>query len=107
MAKITYLPIDPRVGFPQRFSCRIGGVLLIFIIHYNAEGDFYTATILDKDEDVIVHNKPFIYGSDLFDGVVDDRLPQVPIATADLAGKYDHAGKSSFMVEVFPWIMGR
>lgn len=107
MAKITYLPIDLKVGLPQRFSCRIGGTLLIFIIHYNAEGDFYTATILDQDEDVIVYNKPFIYGSDLFDGVEDDRLPSVPVATADLAGHYDDAGKNTFMTEVFPWLLGR
>lgn len=105
MAQISHLPINPDAGYPQRFSCRVGGVLLDFIIRYNHEGDFYTATILDQEGDVIVHGKPFIYGADLLDGIEDARLPAVPIISADLAGTQTVAGKREFMRDVFPWIM--
>lgn len=105
MARIAHLPIDPAAGFPQRFRCRVGGVMLDWEIRYNAEGDFYTATIRDRDGDVIVYDKPFIYGSDLLEDVHDPRLPAVPIVPADLAGVHDQAGRDEFMVDVYPWIM--
>lgn len=105
MAKFQYLPIDLKAGFPQRFLCRVAGTLLVFVIHYNPEGDFYTATILDQHEEVIVYNKPFIYGEDLLGGVVDDRLPAALVVAADLSGKTEGAGKADFMSQTYPWIM--
>ena len=105
MAQISYLPINPDAGYPQRFTCRVGGVLLDFTIRYNYEGDFYTATIRDQDGDIIVHGKPFVYGADLLDGVSDPRLPDVEIVTADLAGVRTGAGQAEFMRDVFPWLM--
>lgn len=104
MATIKYLPIDPSRGFPQRFRCRIGGVLLDFEIRYNSEADFYTATVRDQSGDVIVYGKPFVYGADLFDSVSDPRLPAVPIIPADVAGARERAGRAEFMVDVFPII---
>ena len=105
MAQISYLPINPDAGYPQRFTCRVGGVLLDFTIRYNHEGDFYTATIRDQEGNVIVHGKPFVYGADLLDGVSDPRLPDVEIVTADLAGVRTGAGQAEFMRDVFPWLM--
>lgn len=105
VADMAYLPIDPNAGYPQRFRCRIGGILLDFTIRYNFEGDYYTAAIRDQDGDVIVHGKPFVYGLDLLDGVNDPRLPGVAIVSADLAGIRTKAGRSEFMHDVLPWIM--
>lgn len=105
VADIAYLPIDPNAGYPQRFRCRIGGILLDFTIRYNFEGDYYTATIRDQDGDVIVHGKPFVYGAALLDGITDPRLPDVQIVTADMAGVRTRAGQAEFMRDVFPWLM--
>lgn len=89
MARVMKLPINPETGFPQRFQCRVGGVLLGFEVRYNSEGDFYTVDIFDREDDVIVYGKPIIYGSDLFDGIVDERLPDVAIIPADMAGAHE------------------
>ena len=105
MAQISYLPISPDAGFPQRFGCRVGGVLLDFTIRHNYEGDFYTATVRDQGGDVIVYNKPFVYGADLLDSVSDPRLPDVQIVTADMAGIRTRAGQAEFMRDVFPWLI--
>lgn len=105
MAQISHLPINPDAGYPQRFSCRAGGVLLDFTIRYNHEGDFFTATIRDGEGDVIVHGKPFVYGADLLDGINDPRLPGVQIIPADLAGARTKVGRAEFMRDVFPWLM--
>lgn len=104
MAAVQYLPIDRERGFPQRFHCRIGGVLLEFEIRYNPESDFYTATVRDQDGDVIVYGRPFVYGSNLFESVSDPRLPDVPIVPADVAGVRERAGQAEFMVDVVPII---
>lgn len=104
MATVKYLPIDPSRGFPQRFRCRIGGVLLDFEISYNPEADFYTATVRDQDGNVIIYGKPFVYGSNLFEAVADPRLPDVPIIPADVAGMRDRVGQAEFMVDVLPII---
>lgn len=106
MARISRLPIDVEAGFPQRFQCRIAGVLLGFEVRYNPAGDFYTVDIMDQTGDVIVHAKPVIYGADLFAGVVDDRLPDVMLIAADTAGAHEHAGHGALGVDVHLWVMG-
>ena len=103
--RLAYLPIDPTAGFPQRFRCRVAGALLDFEIRYNSEGDFFTATIRDEDGDVIVYNKPFVYGANLFESVSDPRVPDVPIIPADLAGVRERVGQQEFLVDVFPFIL--
>lgn len=105
MAQVRRLPIDPVLGFPQRFQCRVSGVLLGFEVRYNAEGDFYTIDIYDQGGNVIVHGKPVVYGSDLLESIIDDRLPDVMIIAADTAGAHDSAGKGVFGVDVHLWIM--
>ena len=103
--RLSYLPIDPAAGFPQRFRCRVAGVLLDFEIRYNSEGDFFTATIRDEDGDAIVYGRPFVYGSNLFESVSDPRLPTIPVVPADIAGVRDRAGEREFMQDVFPFIV--
>lgn len=105
MARIGRLPIDPAVGFPQRFQCRIAGVLLGFEVRYNAMGDFFTIDIMDQDGDVIVSGKPIVYGADLLEGIVDDRLPGVMIVAADTAGVHDRVGRDALGVDVHLYIM--
>lgn len=103
--RLAYLPIDPAAGFPQRFRCQVGGVLLDFEIRYNSEADFYTATVRDESGDVIVYGRPFVYGSNLFESVSDPRLPDVPVVPADLAGVRERVGQQEFMRDVFPFIL--
>lgn len=104
MAQISHLPVDVEVGFPQRFRCRVAGVMLEFEARYNPDGDFYTIDIYDQDGDVIVYGKPVVYGADLLAGVVDDRLPAVAIVAGDTANRHQHAGKGVFGVDVHLWI---
>lgn len=104
MATISHLPIDVNVGFPQRFKCRVAGVLLEFECRYNPNGDVYTMDIYDQDGNVIVYGKPIVYGSNLLDGIVDDRLPPVAIVAGDTANKHQRAGKGVFGVDVHLWI---
>ena len=103
--RLAYLPIDPAAGFPQRFRCQVGGVLLDFEIRYNSEADFYTATVRDESGDVIVYGRPFVYGSNLFESVSDPRLPDVAVVPADLAGVQERVGQREFMRDVFPFIL--
>lgn len=105
MARVARLPVDVEVGFPQRFQCRVSGVILGFEIRYNPVADVYTADIMDRDDDTIVHGKPIIYGADLLEGIEDDRLPDVMIVAADPAGVHEHAGQGAFGVDVHLWIM--
>lgn len=105
MARIARLPIDTAAGFPQRFQCRVSGVTLGFELRYNPEGDFYTATITDREGDVIVQSKPIVYGADLFGSIADGRLPSVMIIPADRAGAYEHAGQGALGIDVHLWIM--
>ena len=103
--RLAYLPIDLNAGFPQRFRCQVGGVLLDFEIRYNSEADFYTATVRDESGDVIVYGRPFVYGSNLFESVSDPRLPDVSVVPADMAGVRERVGQQEFMRDVFPFIL--
>lgn len=98
------LPIDVNAGFPQRFQTRVAGVLLTFEVRYNGMADMYTMDIYDQDGEPIVYGRPVVYGANLLDGIVDDRLPPVAIVAGDTAGKHDRAGKGVFGIDVHLWI---
>jgi len=102
--RLQYLPIKTS-SLPDSFRVSIAGVRLRFTIHYNPEGDFYTATIADRQGELILSHRPFVYGADLLAGVVDDRLPKdVHIIPLDIAGVQSVCNKATFMVDVFPFI---
>ena len=105
MAQVRRLPVDIDAGFPQRFQCRVAGVLLGVEVRYNSEGDFYTIDVYDAEGSPIVLGKTVVYGADLLGGIVDDRLPDVMIVAANTAGAHDSAGKGDFGVDVHLWIM--
>lgn len=100
------LPLDIGAGFPQRFECRVAGVILGFEFRYNSEGDFYTVDIFDGSGAGIVEGVPVVYGSDILAGIVDDRLPEASIIVADTAGQRGHAGRGALGVDVLLWIAG-
>lgn len=107
MAQLTYLPIRPERGFPQKFQCRIRRVMLEFVVRYNAEGDFYTIDVLDQDGDPIIYGRPVIYGADVLDGIIDDRLPLVSLIAADLAGQRHNVGQGTLGEDVQLWVVDR
>lgn len=98
--RISTLPINPDAGFPQQFECRVAGTLLRFIVRHNGEGDFYTVDILDSDDAPIAYGKPIVYGSDLFDGIVDDRLPDVVVLPVDMADAHQSVGAGNLGTDV-------
>lgn len=104
MAQWRRLPVDVGAGFPQRFQTRVAGVLLRFEVRYNGVADLYTVDIYDQRGEPIVYGRPVIYGANLLDGIVDDRLPPVRIVPADMAGKRQYVGRDVFGVEVHLWI---
>lgn len=103
--ELRYLPVRAS-RLPDAFRVSIGGRRLRFTVRYNSEGDMFTVTVADNQGNVIVENRPLVYGADLFSDIVDSRIPaRVHIVPFDTAGKHDVVNRSNFMVDVFPFIL--
>jgi hypothetical protein len=103
MADINYLPIDKN-KIPEQFEIIISNVLLKFVVRYNAAADFFTADIYDKDDAVIAYGKRFIIDVDLFENIIDSRLPNVQIIPYDPSNTVSRITYDNFMGSVKPYI---
>ena len=103
MAEVNFLPIDKN-KIPEQFEIIISGVLLKFVVRYNSMPDFFTADIYDKDNNVIAYGKRFIVNVDLFENIIDGRLPKVKIIPYDISNSVSRITYENFMDVVIPYI---
>lgn len=103
MQELKYLDIDKTL-VPYKFSVVINNVIVKFLIRYNSVGDYFTADIYDKDDNVIAYSKKFILEVNLFENINDDRLSKVKIIPFDPSDEYKRITYDNFMEAVKPYI---
>lgn len=75
--EVNYLPVkkDNIKQIPDRFQTNVAGVDLIFEISWNHE-KFFTISVFDSNGNTILEGKRITYGTNMFDNIIDDRLPE-------------------------------
>lgn len=103
MQEVKYLDIEKNL-IPYKFSVVINNTIVKFLIRYNSVGEYFTADIYDKDDDIIAYAKKFILEVNLFDSINDDRLPAVEIIPFDPTDEYKKITYDNFMNAIKPYI---
>lgn len=87
---------------PYSFDILLGAEWFELEFHYNKAADLFTVT-LSKDESVIVHNEPIIYGVTLFSDLYQSgKYPMLDIVPIDESGQetavtYDNFNETVFL----------
>lgn len=87
---------------PYSFDIALAGEEFNLEIMYNKAADLFTCT-LSKDNEVLVHNEPIVYGVEMFADVYKSGLfPMIAIVPLDEAGientvTYENFGKTVFL----------
>ena len=94
MMEAKYLPVKKDIikKVPDRFNITIKDKELIFEIAWNHEG-FFTMSVFDSEGEPIFEGKKITYGTNMFDNVIDDRLPDgIGIITLDKTTESERKG---------------
>ena len=77
MMEVKYLPVkkDNIKQIPDRFLTDVAGTELVFEISWNHQG-FFAMSVYDSNGEVIFEGKKITYGTNMFDNIIDDRLPK-------------------------------
>ena len=76
---------------PFGFRLELSGVLYTFYIKYNTRGDCYTVDLWEGDIPLIKGDK-IVLNSPLFQGLTDERKPDVMILPSDYTSTVERAG---------------
>lgn len=90
-----YIPVDVN-NLPDIFDIQLAGALYNFRVDYNEIADFYTITIWDAQENLLLDQQPMILGELVGFDLQDQRLPRVDIRIMDETEKSTDAGKGNF-----------
>lgn len=103
MVQLKYLPIE-KERLPYKFSITIQNKIIKFLVRYNSIGGYFTADILDKDDNIIAYAKKFLINVDLLENVYDDNLPKIKIIPYDPSDENKVITFDNFMEAVKPYI---
>lgn len=91
---------------PYSFDVLLGAEWFTLEIHYNEIADLFTVS-LSKDNDVIVHNEPVIYGVPLFTDLYQSGIyPPLEIVPLDESGQETEVTWDNLNSTVFLTIEG-
>lgn len=90
-----------KEDIPYEFQIDLDGTIYTFVVKYNSTFDYFTVD-LSIDDEVIVYGAQLIYGTPLFTGVTDERIPSTPLIPFDVAGiegriTYDNMNETVFL----------
>ena len=86
---------------PYSFSIPLNDVTYIFEVRYNAEGDFFTVGLYDRDGNLIC-TEPITYGAELFKPQYQSgKYPAIKIVPVDDSGSTSVANWNNFNENVF------
>lgn len=93
-----YIPVDVN-DLPDIFDIELAGAVYTFRIDYNKVADYYTATIM-QDGQVLLMQEPLILNNLVGFDLPDERLPRTDIRVMDESGNAVDAGEGVFGVQV-------
>ena len=93
-----YIPVDVD-NLPDIFDITLAGEVYTFRIDYNKVADYYTATIY-QDDQVLLMQEPLVLGNLVGFDLPDERLPRTDIRVMDEAGNSADAGEGVLGVQV-------
>ena len=93
-----YIPVDVD-NLPVIFDITLAGEVYTFRIDYNKVADYYTATIY-QDDQVLLMQEPLVLGNLVGFDLPDERLPRTDIRVMDEAGNSADAGEGVLGVQV-------
>lgn len=102
---LHYLPID-LTAIPYRFSVRLAGVTFILELHHNAEGDYFTVDLFDREGALLAAGEPLVYGNPLWSAVADERFPTVALIPWDLSGQATTVNRETLGRSVLLYLWG-
>ncbi|HEX3045405.1 MAG TPA: hypothetical protein VHY08_11670 [Bacillota bacterium] len=92
--ELKYIPLAVKdiEKVPDRFNITLAGVDLIFEVAWNdAEGAFF-ASCYDAMENPMIEGRILIHHENFFEGILDERAPNVRIVPLDLTGAAEAGG---------------
>lgn len=90
-----YIPTNVD-DLPDIFDIDLAGGTYTFRIDYNEVADYYTCTIWDNEENVLMTQQPLILGELVGRDLPDKRLPRIDLRVMDETGNATDAGKGEF-----------
>lgn len=90
-----YIPVDVD-DLPDIFDIRLAGELYTFRVDYNDFADYYTVTIWDADDNLLLNQQPLILGELVGYDLPDLRLPRIDIRVMDESNNAEDAGRGNF-----------
>lgn len=93
-----YIPVDVN-DLPDIFDITLAGAVYTFRIDYNKVADYYTATIM-QDDQVLLMQEPLILNNLVGFNLPDERLPRTDIRVMDESRNAVDAGEGEFGIQV-------
>lgn len=90
-----YVPVDTD-DLPDIFDINLAGATYTFRIDYNDVTDYYTCTIWDSDNNLLLSQQPLLLNELLAFDMPDERLPRIDIRVMDETEQAEDAGKGNF-----------
>lgn len=90
-----YIPADID-DLPDIFDIELAGAIYNFRVDYNEVADWYTVTIWDANETLLLDQQPLILGELVGYDLPDQRLPRIDIRTMDETGNATDSGRGEF-----------
>ena len=97
---MKHIPID-KEKIPYRADFKLAGKTYELYFEYNAQGDFFTASLRKNGDDLAVGEK-LVYGRALFSTIIDDRFPEAALVPHCVSGdetevNWKNLGESVFL----------
>lgn len=90
-----YIPVDVN-DLPDIFDINLAGGTYTFRVDYNSVADYYTCTIWDGEENLLLTQQPLILNELVAFDMPDERLPRIDLRVMDETEHAKDAGKGNF-----------
>lgn len=89
---------------PQSFETSFGDEAFTMQLDYNEIGDFYTVSIWDGQDNLLVSGEKLVYGRRLWRSYANSALPAVDLVPLDESGVANVCNKETFGKTVFLYV---
>lgn len=92
--ELKYIPLAVKEieKISDRFNITLAGVELFFEVAWNKVAEAFFVSCYDVNGAPILEGRNLIHNENLFEGIMDERLPAIQIVPLDLTGQAEATG---------------